>query len=205
MNNDIVFGLYDEAIYLKDFPRLKTNGTYRNNFPEGAIIHYTAGRQDQSGMMAIQHAVEQEHCYFFINESGMIYQQFDIDKWGSHAGLSRCPVTKRNSVSQYYVGIEIACAGKLVNGKSWYGQKIPEHKIRIYNGEQYEAYTPEQEEALFNLCIWLCINGANPELFFGHNEVTNRKSDPGGSLSMSMEEFRLRLKEHSNGYNSSSH
>ena len=196
MSHDNLFGLYSNAIFLSNFPQLKTNGVYKYSFPEGAIIHYTAGRQDQSGMMAIQHAYEQGHCYFFINESGMVYQQFDINRWGSHAGISKCPVTQRSNVSKYYVGIEIACAGKLVNGKTWFGQKIPEHKIRVVEGEQFEMYTPEQEEALYDLSLWLCENGADPKLFFGHNEVTPRKIDPGGSLSMPMNEFRLRLEEH---------
>lgn len=204
-NNEEPIGLFENAIYLRDLPRLRTNGEYKNGFPEGAIIHYTAGRQDQSGIAAMQHALENNFCYFFINESGMIYQQFDINRWGSHAGLSKCPVTKRSNVSKYYVGIEIACAGKLSKGKSWFGQKIPEHRIREVNGIQYEAYTPEQEESLYDLCMWLCINGANPELFFGHNEVTPRKEDPGGSLSTSMDTFRLALIEGLDGYNSSNH
>jgi len=197
--------MYPSGVYLKELPDMKTLGEYKAGFPEGAIIHYTAGRQDQSGIMAIQSAIEQGHCYFFINESGMIYQQFDLTRYGQHAGLSKCPVTKRNSVSKYYVGIEIACAGKLIKGKAWYGQKISEHKIREVNGVQFEAYTPEQEESLFNLCLWLCENGADPDLILGHNEVTARKLDPGGSLSMSMEEFRMRVKEQLNGNFPSDH
>ena len=191
--NDAVFNLYHRAIFLKDLPKMKTLGEYASGYPEGAIIHYTAGRQDQSGIMAVQNALTAEHCYFFIDSFGMVYQQFDLNRWGSHAGLSRCPFTGRNGVSKYYVGIEIACSGKLINGKTWYGQKIPDHKIRQTKEGQFEKYTPEQEESLFDLSLWLCENGANPDLFLGHNEVTDRKQDPGGSLSMSMEEFRERL------------
>jgi len=200
---DTPFGLYPNAIFLKDLPRLKTFGNYKLDFPEGAIVHYTAGRQDQSGIMAIQHALENNYCYFFINESGMVYQQFNINRWGSHAGLSKCPVTCRSNVSKYYVGIEIACAGLLNKGKTWYNLRVPDHKIRVIDNKEYEAFTPEQEESLFDLSMWLCLNGANPNLFFGHNEVTPRKIDPAGSLSISMEEFRIRLKENIDGYNSS--
>lgn len=202
MNND-VFIQYPNSIFLKDLPKLKTNGIYKTDFPEGAIIHYTAGRQNQSGMMAIQHAIDSNFCYFFINESGMVYQQFDLNRWGAHAGLSKCPVTQRSNVSKYYVGIEVACAGLLNKGKTWYNLKVPEHKIRIHDEKEYEMFTPEQEDSLFDLCVWLCLGGSNPDLFFGHNEVTNRKIDPVGSLSMSTEEFRIRLKEQTNGYNSS--
>lgn len=203
MAKDSPFGLFPNAIFLEDLPRLKTFGNYKKDFPEGAIIHYTAGRQDQSGIMAIQHAIESNFCYFFINESGMVYQQFDINRWGSHAGLSKCPVTSRSNVSKYYVGIEIACAGLLNKGKTWYNLKVPDHKVRTINNQQFESFTPEQEDSLFDLSLWLCDNGANPDLFFGHNEVTSRKIDPGGSLSIPMGEFRTRLGEHLHGRNSS--
>lgn len=77
----------------------------------------------------------------------------------------------------------------------------------------YQMYTAKQEEALINLVLWLKQN--NPDKFdldlvLGHDEVAGpsglglinatyesswRKTDPGGSLSMTMPKFRALLKE----------
>lgn len=189
------FNMYPDAIFLDKFPKMKTINDYKMHHPEGAIIHYTAGRQEQSGEAAIQHAIEQGYCYFFINQAGMVYQQFDLDRYGQHAGLSKCPVTGRTNVSKYYVGIEIACAGYLENGKTWYGEKVPSARKRANDKGEFQIYTVAQEKALLELCTWLCLGGSNPEYFFGHDEVTNRKLDPGASLSMTMNDFRIKLKE----------
>lgn len=189
------FNMFPGSVFLDRFPKMKAIGQYKMGHPEGAIIHYTAGRQEQSGESAVQHAIENDYCYFFINSAGMVYQQFDLDMYGQHAGLSKCPVTKRNSVSKYYVGIEIACAGHLENSKTWYGEKVPIYRIRESSKGQFQVYTEEQEKSLLELCTWLCIGGSNPEYFFGHDEVTNRKLDPGASLSMSMNDFRIKLNE----------
>lgn len=72
----------------------------------------------------------------------------------------------------------------------------------------YEKYTEKQEQALIELVLWLKKN--NPSVFnldyvLGHDEVAGpsgigrwRKTDPGGSLSMTMDKFRTLLK---NKYN----
>lgn len=68
----------------------------------------------------------------------------------------------------------------------------------------YLPYTAEQEESLFEFLIWAKAN--NPAVFnfdyvLGHDEVAGpkgigywRKNDPGGALSVTMTEFRNKLK-----------
>jgi N-acetyl-anhydromuramyl-L-alanine amidase AmpD len=76
----------------------------------------------------------------------------------------------------------------------------------------YQKYTAEQEQSLTNLLLWLKINNPNVfdlDLVLGHDEVAGpsglgnhdpawrnkwRKTDPGGSLSMTMPEYRAFLK-----------
>lgn len=180
---------YPMAITFDELPLMPKNGTYKNKFPEGIIVHFTAGWQNQKGIDAVKSAIKNGHRYFFIDEKGQVFQQFCLSGHGSHAGVSKCPVTKRTSVSQYYVGIEIACGGKLENGKTWFGKEVKDAR----NG--YEKYTEAQELSLKKLCTWLCENGANPDLILGHDEVApDRKNDPGQSLSVSMKEFRELIK-----------
>lgn len=195
--------IYPSAIVFKDQPLMSRGGTYKNKFPEGIIIHFTAGWRNQKPLDAVKFANKNGHRYFLIAEKGEVIQQFDLSGYGPHAGVSTCPVTKRSTVSQYYVGIEVMCAGKLTNGKTWFGQEIPKEDQRsgVISGKYqkasgtYQKFTSEQEKSLIDLCIWLCKNGTNPDLILSHEEVSpNRKDDVGLSLSMTMDEFREMIK-----------
>jgi len=184
---------------------MQTKGKYRRGYPEGAVIHFTAGRH---GTSAINTALKNNFCYFLIDEDGTIYQNFDLNKWGSHAGESYWPGLGR-SVSQYLVGIEITSAGKLDKlgdnkFRSWFGVDIDPKKVRTIKAKQeniekghYESFTVEQEDSLSALLVWLKLN--NPEVFrydlvLGHDEVSpNRKPDPGGALSITMPKLRQHL------------
>lgn len=191
---------YPNAIFIPGIPKLYTVGKYKNNFPEGAIIHYTSGWQKQTGEEAIRYALAEKFCYFFIDQNGVVFQQFDLSNWGFHAGQSVCPVTGTKGVSTKFVGIEVACAGKLEKGKTWFGQQVKPEQIRKAGNNfpqgirgEYQMFTVSQEKSLMELCVWLCLNGAKKELFFGHYEVTSRKEDPGASLSLTMPGFRTQL------------
>lgn len=189
--------------FLPELRKLPTKGVYKNGVPEGLIIHYTAGNRDQSPYSALQSAYAQGFCYFFIDAKGTIYQQFDLNKWGQHAGLSTCPVTNRKNVSKLYAGVEIACAGKLIQNEdkyfTWFGKRVLNDDVREFDGSDtqfgkgfYQKFTIPQEQALLTLCLsFIKIFGISPEFILGHDEVAQfRKEDPGGSLSCSMSEFR---------------
>lgn len=203
---------YPLAKLFPELPLMARGGTYKNQFPEGIIVHFTAGWQSQKPKDAINFANKNGHRYFFLDQSGTVYQQFDLSGYGPHAGESLCPVTKRSSVAKYYVGIEVACAGELSDmdkdgqiDDSWFKQlNLPTDTIRkgAYVGKYqnvkgiFQKFTPEQETSLIELCTWLCKMGCNPDLILGHDEVAQkRKNDPGLSLSMSMDEFRILIKQ----------
>ena len=189
----------------------KTKGTYPKKYPEGAIIHFTAGRRAYKGNKAYETGevamdsgiAENKYTYFIIGMDGTVWQSAPLDKWGYHAGKAYHAGLNTSSVSKHCVGIEICNAGPLENGKSWFKKEFPEDQIRrlepgeypnCKNGGQFLKYTEAQEEALFHLLMWLHWN--NPDVFklenvYGHDEVApTRKSDPGGSLSMSMPDYR---------------
>lgn len=152
--------------------------------------------------------VKNKYLYFIIDKDGNIGQNFSLDSWGSHAGLSTWKGLG-DRVSDDLVGIEIQSAGRLEKSgstfKTWFGETIPAADVRSVakqNENQeaghYHKYTPAQEESLIRLLTWLHDN--NPDVFsydlvLGHDEVSpKRKNDPGASLSMTMPALRNKLK-----------
>lgn len=90
--------------------RMTTQGSYAGGFPRGAIVHFTAG--GPSGQGTAEGGIRNKFCFFVIAPNGDVYQNFDLDRWGSHAGVSSYPGLGTR-VSQYLVGIEVCNAGKL--------------------------------------------------------------------------------------------
>ena len=119
--------------------KMKTRGRYKNGYPKGAVVHFTAGRSrpkpyggtrnassaEQQAQWSIKSAVDNgSFAYFLIDADGNVYQQFPLNEWGYHAGTSSWKGLSGN-VSDELVGIEVMCAGKLEdagNGKykAWF-------------------------------------------------------------------------------------
>lgn len=196
----------------------KEKGFYDNGYPLGAVIHFTAGqdRNDQDAIDTITWGKEKGYGFFMIAPSGKIFQTMPLNKWGQHCGQSYYPGLGSN-LSEKLVGIEMACAGLLEStpgGKmwrSWFGKEYldrdghPDDQVRYVHSStygcptgHYKMYTKAQEDSLIKLLYWLKNN--NPNVFnydhvLGHHEVSpDRKSDPGGSLSMPMKDLRKFLK-----------
>ena len=190
-------------------PNSFTRGTYENNYPIGATIHYSAGTNDPRNLL--QYAVKQGYTFFVIDRDGNVFQNFPLNEWGYHCGKSKWPGLGDKSLNNKLVGIECISAGHLswredLKHTSWWGQVIPGEEVReiprdignIKKGS-YHKFSELQETGLTKLCMWLKKN--NPEIFnleyvLGHSEISaGRKQDPGGALSMSMVEFREKLIE----------
>ncbi|HEY5751975.1 MAG TPA: N-acetylmuramoyl-L-alanine amidase [Chthoniobacterales bacterium] len=206
--------------------RMKTRGRYAGGFPRGAIVHFTAGGPNAVG--TVEGGIGNGYCFFVIAPNGDVYQNFNLDEWGYHAGKSAYP-RLGSGVSQFLVGVEICNAGKLrqlnentfrpwFNDPEYYrksrepvprgvpnpARDYPRDLVRFVERKNnceagwYLRYTKEQEKALEELFLWL--KREEPDIFqfdfvLGHDEVSpGRKNDPGGALSMTMPEFRARLK-----------
>lgn len=190
--------------FAKDFTRQKCPWRYPKGHPEGAIVHFTAGRGIVGSLNYLRKA---GYPCLGIGRDGTLYQPFPLNEAGAHSGTwhhKKC------------VGIEIAAAGRCTpvgNGKfkTWYGKYLDRSQMR-YVGSQnanqqpgwYEAYTPEQEKTLIKLLVWLKHNAPdifNINMILGHDEAVavtgnfGRKNDPGGALSMTMPELRALIKE----------
>jgi hypothetical protein len=190
---------------------------YSKRWPEGAVVHFTAGRcsrGDADAVATIKYGSGQGHAYFCISTTGKVYQTIPMDHWGSHAGKSAY-TGLGSSVSRRTVGIEVCNAGhvkKTSNGfEPWWNKdnsskndyfredevRHVERQANIGTTGYYHCYTPEQEESLIRLLLWM--HETAPSIFkidyvVGHDEVSpGRKSDPGGSLSMTMPALREEL------------
>lgn len=185
--------------------QMKTRGKYRKGYPEGAIIHFTAGRY---GTQDMDSGIAKGFAYLLIDDKGNVYQANPLDSWGYHAGVSSWK-SLGSGVSEFLVGIEITAAGKVTKvGESyqtWFKGVLTKDQVREVKAKDniqagiYQKYTDEQEKSLIDLLLWLKEN--NPDVFsfdlvLGHDEVApTRKNDPGGALSCSMPEFREKLKK----------
>jgi N-acetyl-anhydromuramyl-L-alanine amidase AmpD len=205
---------YPKAI--KHSRAMRERGTYPKGYPQGAVVHFTAGRDNAPG--TLDDGISNGYTYLCINKAGQMYQAHPISKWGYHAGESAWKVGLKpliGAVSDDLIGIEICNAGRVekqADGrfKTWFGTYIEADQVRYSEGREnqlkgyYEKYTPEQEKALIEALLWLKAQA--PDVFdfdcvLGHDEVAGplgigywRKNDPGAALSMTMSEFRALLK-----------
>lgn len=191
---------------------MKAQGSYPDAYPKGAIVHYSASRDDndQQAMDMFDWGKNEGYSYFTIAPSGQVIQSIPLNLWGSHCGVSSWPGLGTR-LSSKLVGIEVVCAGLLDNNnKAWFGKVYSPDQVRTITKSDYgvsgkfKKFTQAQEVALFELLKWLHDN--NPEVFnydyvLAHHEVSpDRKTDCGGSLSVNMRTLRAALKANKNPF-----
>jgi N-acetyl-anhydromuramyl-L-alanine amidase AmpD len=210
IKKDKVELFYPNAIKNVEGIILPIKGQYKHSYPQGAVVHYTAGRSlkdKEDAINTLKSLKSNQYCTFVIARDGTVFQNFPLSHWGQHAGSSSYK-SLGEWLSNKLVGIEVCCAGKLLQGNktysSWFQEFYPEELVRIVSTAYlnwvpgaYLKFTPEQEKSLVDLLLWLKRN--NPDVFsfdyvLGHDEIApKRKVDPGGSLSVPMPIFRESL------------
>lgn len=208
---------YPKAHIHKD--KMKTKGSYSGGYPKGAVVHFTAGRYEgglEKAKDSIDGGIKNGFAFLCIGYDGSIVQAHPLDKWGYHAGESAWKGLA-GTVSDDLVGIEMNCAGKVekINDnkfKTWFGTYLTADEVRYVTEKDYgcpagyyHKYTPAQEKTLIEFLVWLKKNDKTGnfkiDFILGHHEVAGklgigkwRKNDPGGSLSMTMDQLRKKVK-----------
>lgn len=196
--------------FAKRMSEIPTRWTYPQGYPKGAVVHFTAGRDNPEG--TVEYLGRVGFPCLVMARNGKIYQAFPLNRGGCHSGTYH---------HDYSVGLEIIAAGRCepvtVNGvrkfKAWFHQSSSEYfdesemRYVTRDGSRregwYQKYTSAQEDSLIELLLWL--KSQAPEIFSfdhvkGHDECCDEggrpgaKNDPGGALSMTMPEFRELLK-----------
>lgn len=196
------------------------NMTYRGPYspggePQGMLVHFSAGRYEKGAESAIgtlRWGAERGLAFGVMDIHGVIHiaRNETFTKWGYHAGTSKW--NGKSGMSKYLFGLEIACAGKLsTKNEAWFGKKIPDDEVRVIAEDtenqksgHYHKYTEAQEESIIKLALFLKQKFPKTfsfDMVLGHDEVAGpaglgywRKTDPGGSLSMTMPALRDKLK-----------
>lgn len=222
--------LHDPALYFFDQRKLwipwaldmksgTKRGTRSKRYPEGAVVHWTAGHRN--GIKAgADYQAASGMSYMLIDKDGAVGQGDPLDKWGYHAGESSYPGLS-GTVSDELVGIEVQAAGTLKEHQGhyypWWDQgangvhrylpsnRIPPEEVVTATARanvaagHYHRFTDAQYVALRRTLCWLHLNW--PSVFqirfiLGHDEVSpRRKTDPGGAIAplgkvQTMPEFR---------------
>lgn len=176
---------WDNADEYWDLDRLGTR--FWSDIPTGITIHYTADvnldrvkrEMDRTGF----------GYHFIIDRDGSLHQTANLLKAVNHAGRA---MWNGQSPNRTHIAIAFMSWGLLDNdSKAWNGTKVIGIKRQ---GHLWDAATLEQETQLFTIVRQLmrefAISAAN---VCGHDECgipKGRKFDPGGSLKLSMSDFR---------------
>lgn len=194
--------------------QVKTRGAYKtlSGKPKGLVIHYTAGRSKKpiDAINTLKTLASYGCGCLVMDLNGQIYKAANqpLHFTADHAGESKWKELR--GISNYCMGMEICCAGLLDdNRKSWFKEQYPiEETNTVIDKDNvkagiYHKFTMAQEDALFEFCLWQMKTNSefDPDWVIGHDEIaSDRKFDPGGSLSVTMPEYRKYLKEAYNEY-----
>lgn len=176
---------------------LVSSTKYPKGYPEGAVIHFTAGgfRSKDNATGILQYGKSMGYGYMALDTDGTLHQWQDLRTSDSHAGVSSWVINgeKVDGVSSRLVGIEICNPGRLElyqgNYYAWFDLtkdkagkiisarnpiKPKECRISTQNNDNilagaYLPFTKEQESELIRLMLWLKQN--NPSVFSFNNVV----------------------------------
>lgn len=154
---------------LRDAEYVKAHASGGSMVPVLIILHDTAGRIEKGSSV---NWFKSDDCHtsahVVVERDGTVTQMVDFNKRAYHAGASEWQgVSNCNTFS---IGIEIVNPGKLdKDGRAWFHKKteagfkgVKRAKTTAHGDGWWLDYTPEQIEAVTNLCKALV--GRYPEI-----------------------------------------
>ncbi|WP_028573876.1 N-acetylmuramoyl-L-alanine amidase [Desulfonatronovibrio hydrogenovorans] len=177
----------------------KTSGRFTQGLPDTIVIHYTAGSTLESALSTFKDPDVRASAHVVVDKDGSLTQLVPFDHIAWHAGQSA--FRDRTGLNRFSIGIELVNAGRLEkNGSawsSWFGRNYPQEQVvqAVHRNEKeptyWERFTPEQIDAVFNLCS-LLKKAYNIKHILGHEEISpGRKIDPGPAFPLDKLRDRL--------------
>lgn len=179
--------------------------------PVGSVLHYTVSGNSPSQAINVANYFARTPSLLgyqlacpIMDRNGTIYIPKGWKILGdrnNHAGTSSW--NGYSGLSATHTGLEVCSWGMLDSSSR---SKVAPHEIRTVTKSanikagDYQKYTEDQELHILNWYIYHLKNCPHFKIenICGHDECSpSRKSDPGGSLSMTMPEFRALVKKYS--------
>jgi N-acetyl-anhydromuramyl-L-alanine amidase AmpD len=181
--------------------KYKTHGKFKTKSGKalGATPHYTvSGRSALSAQGVVKYLAKEGLGCLVMDEKGEFWAPEGYNYRTDvvyHAGASSW--NGKAGMSSYCIGLEICNWGTDALKRGAKDIRVVKVKTANQKPGTYQAYTEAQEKSLINFLKY--EKATNPEFSYdwvaGHDEIApTRKSDPGGSLSMTMPELRATLK-----------
>lgn len=181
--------------------KYKTHGRFKTKSGNalGAVVHYTvSGRTALSAQGVVKYLAKEGLGCLVMDENGEFWAPEGYNYRRDvvyHAGSSSW--NGKTGMSFYCIGLEICNWGTDALKRGAKDVRVISTKTANQKPGTYQCYTEAQEKSLINFLKY--EKATNPEFSFdlviGHDECApTRKSDPGGSLSMTMPELRTTLK-----------
>lgn len=167
--------------------------------PQGVVNHFSCS-YDAVGTLEWLKDNDGYSCHFLVDKAGQIFQMQPTIENAYHAGKSKWgPYTGLNDS---FIGIEFVNLGPLIvkddGFVDCYGKpfKGPYNRFSFDGYEYWEAFTPAQMKTMLWLNKTLMkFYGIPVGNIIAHHECSpDRKNDVGGSIGMSMAEFRNKLR-----------
>lgn len=181
--------------------RYKIRGKFKTKTGKalGAVTHYTvSGRSALSAQGVVKYLAKEGLGCLVMDEKGEFWAPEGYNYRTDvvyHAGSSSW--NGKSGMSSYCIGLEICSWGADALKRGVKDVRTVSTKTANQKPGTYQMFTEAQEKSLINFLKY--EKAINPEFSFdwvvGHDEIApSRKSDPGGSLSMTMPELRASLK-----------
>ena len=165
--------------------------------PVGIVNHFTCSYNAKGTIEWFRN--ESVSIHFIVDKNGDIYQMTPCEQIAYHAGKSSWK--HWTGLNNHFIGIEFVNLGPLeVRGGKFvdcYGREFKgKYHTFDFDGYKYwEQFTDEQMKVMYWLNKTLMTHYHIPvENVIGHQECSpGRKNDPGGSIGMTMDQFRRSL------------
>ena len=168
--------------------------------PRFCVIHYTTSTNLASTVAWLCDKRARASAHVVIGRQGEVEGLVPFNRVAWHAGASSWK--SYNGLNNFSIGIELLNAGPLKQSPEGFrtivGNQIVEdvveakHKSGLFGYTHWQKYTDPQLESLDRLLGQLFTDFPTLVEIVGHDDITNRKSDPGPAFDEHMSKLKAK-------------